>query len=68
VPTSAVQANGDTGVVYVLNEDHVERRSVRLGARTSAGQVVLSGLTSGARLATGDLEKLTDGAKVRIAN
>ncbi len=68
VPTSAVQANGDTGVVYVLNEDHVERRSVRLGARTSAGQIVLSGLTAGARLASGDLEKLTDGAKVRVAN
>jgi RND family efflux transporter MFP subunit len=68
VPASAVQANGDTGVVYVLNEDHVERRSVRLGARTSTGQIVLSGLTAGARLATGDLEKLTDGTKVRVAN
>ena len=68
VPTSAVQANGDTGVVFVLNEDRVERRSVRLGARISAGQIVLSGLTAGARLATGDLEKLTDGAKVRVAN
>ncbi len=68
VPTSAVQASGDTGVVFVLNEDHVERRSVRLGARISAGQIVLSGLTAGARLASGDLEKLTDGAKVRVAN
>ncbi len=68
VPTSAVQASGDTGVVFVLNEDRVERRSVRLGARTSAGQIVLSGLTAGAQLATGDLEKLTDGAKVRVAN
>ena len=68
VPTNAVQANGDSGVVYVLNEDHVERRSVRLGARTSAGQIVLSGLTAGARLATGDLDKLTDGARVRVAN
>ncbi|MEO8464761.1 MAG: efflux RND transporter periplasmic adaptor subunit [Gammaproteobacteria bacterium] len=68
VPTSAVQANGDTGVVYVLNEDHVERRSVRLGTRTSAGQIVLSGLTAGARLATGDLEKLSDGARIRVAN
>ena len=68
VPASAVQASGDTGVVYVLNDDRVERRSVRLGARTSGGQIVLSGLTVGARLATGDLENLTDGAKVRVAN
>jgi RND family efflux transporter MFP subunit len=68
VPTSAVQANGDTGVVYVLNDDRVERRSVRLGSRTSAGQIVLSGLTAGARLATGDLEKLSDGARIRVAD
>ena len=68
VPASAVQGSGDTGVVFVLNEDRVERRSVRLGARTSAGQIVLSGLTAGARLATGDLDKLTDGAQVRVAN
>ena len=68
VPTSAVQVSGDTGVVYVLTDDRVERRSVRLGARTSAGQIVLSGITAGARLATGDLDKLTDGARVRVAN
>jgi len=68
VPANAVQASGDTGVVFVLNDDHVERRSVRLGARTSGGQIVLSGLTAGARLAAGDLDQLTDGARVRIAN
>jgi RND family efflux transporter MFP subunit len=68
VPPAAVQATGDTGVVFVLNDNRVERRSVRLGARTAAGQIVLSGLTAGARLATGDLDKLTDGAEVRIAN
>ncbi len=68
VPTSAVQANDDTGVVYVLNGDRVERRSVRLGARTATGQIVLSGLATGAQLVTGDFDKLADGAKVRVAN
>jgi RND family efflux transporter MFP subunit len=66
VPTNAVQASGDTGVVFVLSDDRVERRSVRLGPRIAAGQVVLSGLTAGTRIATGDLTKLMDGARVRV--
>jgi len=68
VPASAVQTNGDTGVVFVVNDHSVERRNVRLGSRTAAGQVVLSGLTSGTRVAVGDLALLADGTKVRIAN
>jgi RND family efflux transporter MFP subunit len=68
VPAAAVQTNGDVGVVYVVNDGAVERRSVRLGTRVAGGQVVLSGLTSGARIAVGDLSQLADGAKVRIAN
>ena len=68
VSPDAVQGSGDTGVVFVLNDDRVERRSVRLGARVAAGQVVLSGLNAGARLAAGDLSTLEDGAKVRVVN
>jgi multidrug efflux pump subunit AcrA (membrane-fusion protein) len=68
VPPDAVQATGDTGVVFVLNGDVVERRSVRLGGRVAAGQIVLSGLTAGTRLAAGDVSKLTDGANVRVEN
>jgi RND family efflux transporter MFP subunit len=67
VPEEAVQANGDTGIVYVIDDDTVERRAVRLGARSSAGQVVLSGLESGARLAVADFAQLVDGTRVRIS-
>jgi len=66
VPQSAVQTDGDTGVVFVVNDHNVERRSVRLGTRTAEGQIVLSGLTSGTRIAVGDLSQLVDGAKIRI--
>ena len=65
VPPEAVQATGDTGVVFVINDGRVERRSVRLGTRISAGQVVLSGLAAGTPVATGDLSRLADGVKVR---
>jgi RND family efflux transporter MFP subunit len=66
VPADAVRADGDTGVVFVVADNGLEKRTVRLGARTSAGQVILSGLQSGAQVAIGDLSKLTDGARVRI--
>jgi RND family efflux transporter MFP subunit len=66
VPPESVQADGDTGVVFVVRGDGVERRTVRLGAQSAAGQIVLAGLTAGTRLARGDLAALTDGVKVRI--
>jgi RND family efflux transporter MFP subunit len=68
VPPNAVQADGATGVVFVIRDDTVERRAVRLGARTTAGQVVLSGITAGTRLAIGDSSQLVDGARIRIAS
>jgi RND family efflux transporter MFP subunit len=68
VPSNAIEANGDTGVVFVINDDLVERRTVRLGSRSSQGQIVLSGLQSGARLAITDFSQLTDGARVRVLN
>jgi RND family efflux transporter MFP subunit len=68
VPEKAVQRNGETGVVFVLTGDSVERRTVRLGELSAAGQVVLSGLSAGSRLAIGDFSQLADGAAVRVKN
>jgi RND family efflux transporter MFP subunit len=68
VPQNAVQANGDTGYVYVINDDTLERRAVRLGARAGDGQIVLSGLSSGARLAVADFAEISDGTRVRVAS
>ena len=66
VPSEAVQADGDTGIVFVVAEGGVERRTVRLGALNASGQVVLAGLTAGTRLARGDLSSLIDGSRVRV--
>ena len=66
VPNESVQADGDTGVVFVIADGGVERRTVRLGAQNAAGQVVLAGLTAGTRLALGDLSLLADGSRVRV--
>lgn len=71
VPADAVQveggSNSETGAVFVIRQDGtVERRAVRLGARGNDGQTVLSGLSSGERVAIGDFSKLKDGAKVKV--
>jgi RND family efflux transporter MFP subunit len=66
IPPDAVQATGDTGSVFVINADRLERHEVRLGARTSEGQIILAGLSAGASVAVGELTNLRDGMKVHV--
>lgn len=70
LPEAAVQRENpasDTGVVYVISGDRVERRAVRLGSSPVPDQLaVLSGLRSGDRVAIGDFSKLRDGLKVKL--
>jgi RND family efflux transporter MFP subunit len=66
LPSNAVQGSGTSGAVFVVHEDTVERRAVRLGASSSASVTVLSGLTAGERVAVADFTQLKDGAKIRI--
>jgi hypothetical protein len=66
IPTDAIAANGTTSVVYVVHGSTVERRAVRLGGKTNAGQIVTAGVEPGNTVALGDLSKLSDGTRVRI--
>jgi RND family efflux transporter MFP subunit len=70
VPADAVQASGqaagDTGVVFVIRADKLERRTVRLGARNGEEQTVLSGISAGDRLAVGDFAQFSDGTEVHV--
>jgi hypothetical protein len=66
IPVDAVKSNGDTGIVYLIRDETVARRAVRLGARTDAGQLVLAGVEPGARIAVGDFSALADGARVHV--
>ena len=70
LPFAAVQANagGATGIVYVLHDDTVERREVKLGARNGDAQTVIAGVSPGERVAVGDLTKLADGAHVKVVD
>jgi len=66
VPPEAVQTDGDAGTVFVINGSLVERRTVRLGARSADGQIILTGLQPGESLVVGDTSRLRDGSRVRI--
>jgi RND family efflux transporter MFP subunit len=66
IPADAIATNGTASVVYVVHGSTVERRAVRLGGKTNAGQVITAGLEPGNTVALGDLSKLSDGARVRI--
>jgi hypothetical protein len=66
IPAEAITTSGDVSIVYVVHGSAVERRAIRLGGKTSAGQLVIAGLEPGTLVALGDLSKLSDGAHVRI--
>jgi len=66
LPSNALQVSGDTGTVFVVHGDTVERRTVRLGAASGDNVTVLSGLAAGESLAVGDFARLKDGVKIHI--
>jgi RND family efflux transporter MFP subunit len=70
VPAQSVVggAAGGAASVFVLSGSTVQHRDVTLGALDSQGQVVLSGLAAGDRVAVGNLDKLRDGMAVRATN
>jgi RND family efflux transporter MFP subunit len=68
IPAEAVQADGEIGTVYLVSDNKLERRAVRLGANSGGTQTVLAGLQAGSLVAIGDFSKMHDGARVRVAN
>ena len=66
VPREAILVSGDQNVVFVVRDGEVERRVVKLGARTNEDRIVLSGVASGETVVVGDLDRLADGAKVKV--
>ena len=66
VPAAAVLGSGDTGAVFLIRGKTVERRAVKLGAKSGSEQTAIAGLNAGDQLAVGDLAKLKDGAAIVI--
>jgi multidrug efflux system membrane fusion protein len=67
VPSAAIQQNGQTSFVYVVQDSTAHRKKVQPGV-TDAGITEVQGLNAGDVVATSSFDKLTDGAPVMIAN
>jgi multidrug efflux pump subunit AcrA (membrane-fusion protein) len=64
VPSAAVHTASGTSRVFVVNGDHVEERIVTTGQGVGESIEITTGLKSGERVATKNVARLTDGARV----
>ena len=65
VPKAAVRTDGGQSVVFVVREDRVERRAVKVGAADGDRVEVMSGLSSGDRIVVEGHDGLADGSRVK---
>jgi len=66
VPRAAVREDAGQHVVFVLNDEVVERRTVRVGETRGEELEVLAGLHGGERVVVAGGERLRDGQQVRV--
>jgi len=69
IPNAAVQRNGSSTFVYVVNPDNtVATRTVQIGTTDAQRSEVTSGLKPGEHVVTQGVDKLENGTAVRIAS
>jgi RND family efflux transporter MFP subunit len=66
VPRAAIRADQGQSIVFVLVDDRVERRAVRVGDATGDQVEVQSGLAAGDRVVVDGPPELADGSKVVV--
>jgi HlyD family secretion protein len=66
VPKTAVRQAEGRDVVFVLKDDRVERRAVRVGTAEGDRVEIVSGVTAGERVVIEGPSELADGSKVRV--
>jgi len=68
VPTPAVQSGAPGDYVYLVNADQtVSVHKVTPGPSDGKNTVILSGLTAGQTVVTDGMDRLSDGAKIKIS-
>ena len=68
VPLSAVRDDSGEKVVFLVKDDRVERRAVKVGTTNGAQTQILAGLTSGDTIVVGGPSDLRDGEAVAIGH
>ena len=66
IPQSAIRDDHGAKTVYLVKEDHVERRAVKLGIAQGSDQQVLAGLVAGDSVVLKGPADLRDGQAVEI--
>jgi multidrug efflux system membrane fusion protein len=66
IPTSAIQHNGQTAYVYLIENGTAQIRNIKTGV-TDAGQTAVEGINPGDVVANSSFEKLQNGSKVTVS-
>ncbi len=66
LPSSAIQHNGSTAFVYVIQNDQANIRNVKTGV-SEGGKTAVEGVSAGEVVADSSFEKLQNGSKVTIS-
>jgi membrane fusion protein, multidrug efflux system len=66
IPTSAIQHNGQTAFVYVIQNDTAQIRNIKTGV-TDAGNTAVEGINPGDVLANSSFEKLQNNSKIVVS-
>jgi membrane fusion protein, multidrug efflux system len=66
IPSSAIQHNGQTAFVYVLQDDTAHLRNIKTGV-TDGGTTQVTGISPGDVLANSSFDKLQDNSKVAVS-
>jgi len=61
-----VRNDGGQPVVFVIEDEFVDRRTVRVGRSIGTDVEIMAGVIPGERVVVSDLEGLSDGQKVRV--
>ncbi len=67
IPEEALSPEAERQYVYVVNDDKVERREVRIGSRRPGSVEIVGGLNAGEQVIVEGTQKVRDGATVRVA-
>ena len=68
VPESSVTIQGDTAFVYVVNDNIVEKKNIKIGKRNFGKVSITSGLKEGDIVVSEGVSKVRNKAKVKIVN
>ena len=66
IPTSAIQHNGETAFVYVIQNDTAQIRNIKTGV-ADAGNTAVTGINPGYVVANSSFDKLQNNSKIVVS-